>query len=37
MRKILIIEDQQSIAELEKDYLEINNFQVDIKTMAERV
>jgi DNA-binding response OmpR family regulator len=31
MRKILIIEDQQSIAELEKDYLEINNFQVDIK------
>ncbi len=31
MRKILIIEDQQSIAELEKDYLEINHFQVDIK------
>ncbi|MBN2395416.1 MAG: response regulator transcription factor [Candidatus Atribacteria bacterium] len=30
MRKILIIEDQQSIAELEKDYLEINHFQVDI-------
>jgi len=31
MRKVLIIEDQQSIAELEKDYLEINNLQVDIK------
>jgi len=31
MRKILIIEDQQSIAELEKDYLEINNLKVDIK------
>ena len=31
MRKILIIEDQQSIAELEKDYLEISNFQVEIK------
>ncbi len=31
MEKILIIEDQQSIAELIKDYLEINNFQVDIK------
>jgi DNA-binding response OmpR family regulator len=30
MKKILIIEDQQSIAELEKDYLEINQFQVDI-------
>ncbi len=31
MKKILIIEDQQSIAELEKDYLEINNFSVDIE------
>jgi len=31
MKKILIIEDQQSIAELERDYLEINGFQVDIK------
>ncbi len=31
MKKILIIEDQQSIAELEKDYLEINHYQVDIK------
>ena len=32
MKKILIIEDQQSIAELEKDYLEMNEFQVDITT-----
>ena len=31
MEKILIIEDQQSIAELIKDYLEINNFHVDIR------
>ncbi|HNR64870.1 MAG TPA: response regulator transcription factor [Atribacterota bacterium] len=31
MENILIIEDQQSIAELIKDYLEINNFGVDIK------
>ena len=31
MQKILIIEDQQSIAELEKDYLEINHFKVDIE------
>jgi len=31
MKKVLIIEDQRSIAELEKDYLEINDFQVDIK------
>jgi DNA-binding response OmpR family regulator len=30
MKKILIIEDQQSIAELEKDYLEINQFLVEI-------
>ena len=31
MKRILIIEDQQSIAELERDYLEIDGFQVDIK------
>jgi len=31
MKKILIIEDQRSIAELVKDYLEINNFQADIR------
>src|SRR5690606_12899282 len=30
MNKILIVEDENSIAELERDYLEINGFQVDI-------
>ncbi|MFL0252596.1 response regulator transcription factor [Clostridium neuense] len=32
MKKILIIEDEISIAELEKDYLELSNFDVDIET-----
>jgi len=30
VKKILIIEDDQSIAEVEKDYLTINNFDVEI-------
>ncbi|SET00788.1 DNA-binding response regulator, OmpR family, contains REC and winged-helix (wHTH) domain [Oceanobacillus limi] len=30
MKKILIIEDEQSIAELERDYLEVNGFASDI-------
>ncbi|MCQ6279377.1 response regulator transcription factor [Bacillus sp. EB600] len=30
MKKILIIEDDKSIAELERDYLEINGFSVEI-------
>ena len=30
MKKILIIEDEISIAELEKDYLELSNFEVEI-------
>lgn len=30
MKKILIIEDEKSIAELERDYLEINGFATDI-------
>lgn len=30
MSKILIIEDEESIAELEKDYLELSNFEVEI-------
>ncbi len=29
-KKILIVEDDPSIAELEKDFLEIENFTVDI-------
>ncbi|WP_249030064.1 response regulator transcription factor [Tannockella kyphosi] len=31
MNKILIIEDDITIASIEKDYLEINNFEVDIE------
>ena len=31
MSKILIIEDEESIAELEKDYLEINGYEVVIE------
>ena len=30
MRKILIIEDDKLIAELERDYLEINGFETEI-------
>jgi two-component system, OmpR family, response regulator len=30
MRKVLIVEDDQGIAELERDYLEINGFSVNI-------
>lgn len=32
MRKILIIEDDLAIAEIERDYLEINGFEVQIET-----
>lgn len=32
MSKVLIIEDEVSIAELERDYLELNDFEVDIQT-----
>lgn len=35
MQKILIIEDEKSIAELERDYLEMNGFTVDIATTGE--
>lgn len=31
MKKILLIEDEVSIAELQRDYLEINDFSVDIQ------
>lgn len=33
MSKILIIEDELSIAELERDYLELNDFEVEIERM----
>ena len=29
MSKILIIEDEEAIADLEKDYLELSGFEVD--------
>ena len=32
MKKILIIEDELDIAQLEQDYLELNGFEVDIAT-----
>ncbi|MGE5704641.1 MAG: response regulator transcription factor [Clostridia bacterium] len=32
MKRVLIIEDEQSIAELQRDYLEINGFEVDVLT-----
>lgn len=35
MKKILIIEDEQNIAELERDYLEFNGFHCDIATTGE--
>ena len=31
MSRILIIEDEESIAELEKDYLELSGFDVEIE------
>lgn len=36
MKKILIIEDDISIAELEMDYLQINDFEVDIENNGEK-
>jgi len=35
MQKILIIEDEKNIAELEQDYLEMNGFDSDIATTGE--
>lgn len=32
MSRILIIEDEESIAELEKDYLELSGFEVEIES-----
>ncbi|WP_139906144.1 response regulator transcription factor [Clostridium thermarum] len=36
MKKILIIEDDISIAELERDYLEINGFEVEIQQRGDK-
>ena len=35
MSKILIVEDEESIAELEKDYLELSGFEVEIENNGE--
>lgn len=35
MKKILIVEDEVTIAELEKDYLELSGFNVDIETSGD--
>lgn len=35
MSRILLIEDDEAIAELEKDYLELSDFEVDIETNGE--
>lgn len=35
MQRILIIEDEKNIAELEQDYLEMNGFDSDIATTGE--
>lgn len=35
MSKILIIEDELTIAELEKDYLELSGFEVDVETSGD--
>ena len=37
MEKILIVEDDEEIAFLERDYLEINGYEVDIKSDGEGV
>ncbi|MZQ85383.1 response regulator [Paenibacillus sp. 5J-6] len=36
MKQILIVEDEQLIAELERDYLEVNGYKVDIATDGEQ-
>lgn len=35
MKKILIIEDELAIAELEKDYLELSDFEVEVETTGD--
>ncbi|MDU0201736.1 MULTISPECIES: response regulator transcription factor [Paenibacillus] len=36
MKQVLIVEDEQLIAELERDYLEVNGYKVDIATDGEQ-
>ena len=35
-KRILIIEDEESIADLEKDYLELSNFEVEVANDGEQ-
>ena len=35
MSKVLIVEDEEAIAEIEKDYLELSGFDVTIKSDGE--
>ncbi|CBL36562.1 Response regulators consisting of a CheY-like receiver domain and a winged-helix DNA-binding domain [butyrate-producing bacterium SM4/1] len=35
MSRILIVEDEEAIAELEKDYLELSGFEVEIEDNGE--
>ena len=34
-KRILIVEDEESIAELERDYLELSGFEVEVATDGE--
>ena len=34
MSKIMIVEDEESIADLEKDYLELSGFEVEIENQG---
>ena len=36
MSKILIVEDEEAIAELEKDYLELSGFEVQVANDGEK-
>ena len=36
MSKILIVEDEEAIADLEKDYLELSGFDVESGMLAEK-
>ena len=36
MSRILIVEDEEAIADLEKDYLELSSFQVDIQNTGDK-
>ena len=36
MSRVLIVEDELAIAELEKDYLELSSFEVEIETDGEK-